>query len=128
MRIATWFTWPGYIHWTLIVNPIGIQKISSEIPEYYKLYDNYPNPFNPTTKIRFDIPFPPDESRGVKLVIYDVLGREITTLVNEQLKPGTYEVEWDGTNFTSGVYFYRLEAETTNGKAIIGIKKMVLLR
>jgi hypothetical protein len=89
-------------------NLVGVNIISTEIPAKFSLSQNYPNPFNPNTKIRFDIP-PSNGARGMsQLIIYDILGREITTLVNEQLQPGTYEVEWDGTNYSSGVYFYKL--------------------
>jgi photosystem II stability/assembly factor-like uncharacterized protein len=93
---------------------IGIQNISKEIPKEFSLYQNYPNPFNPTTKIRFDIPALlsfPNVSIGnpvVALKVYDLLGREIQTLVNEKLNPGTYEVTFDGSNYASGIYFYRL--------------------
>ena len=79
-----------------------IKRDVKKIPEYFSLSQNYPNPFNPTTKIKFDIPnFPLIKGvRGmpVRLTIYDILGQEVATLVNQQLKPGTYEVEWDGTN------------------------------
>ncbi len=91
----------------------GVQKISSEIPNGFSLYQNYPNPFNPSTKIKFDIP-PSKGARGMtQLIIYDVLGKEIATLVNEQLNPGTYEVEWDPeksgqAGLSTGVYFYKL--------------------
>ncbi len=87
---------------------VGIQPISTEIPNQYSLSQNYPNPFNPVTKIRFDI-----SGASVAqtfLSVYDLLGREIATLVNEQLKPGTYEVEFDGFNYPSGVYYYKLTA------------------
>jgi hypothetical protein len=87
---------------------VGIQNISTEIPTSYSLSQNYPNPFNPTTKIRFDVP----RWRGVggwtTLKVYDVQGREVQTLVNESLKPGTYEVTFDGSTLNSGVYFYKL--------------------
>ena len=86
-------------------NPTGIQNINSEIPKEYKLEQNYPNPFNPKTNIRFDL----SKNCMVKLVVFDALGREVETLVNESLKPGTYEVDWDGGNYTSGVYFYKFE-------------------
>ena len=85
---------------------IGIQPISNEMPASHQLYQNYPNPFNPRTEIKFALP----KESLVKLLIYDARGREIETLVNEQLKPGTYEVSWDGANFASGVYYYRLTA------------------
>jgi hypothetical protein len=103
----------------------GIQKISAEIPTVYNLYQNYPNPFNPVMKIKFDVPL---ESRlrgnnNVTLKIYDVLGKEITTLVNEKLSSGMYEVEWDGTNYPSGVYFYKLITDNYSET-----KKMVLIK
>jgi hypothetical protein len=106
--------------------PIGIQPISSEVPNHFSLSQNYPNPFNPVTKIKFNTP-PQPSPKGrelvVRLVIYDVLGREVATLVNEQLKPGTYEVEWNGINSPSGVYFYRLTAGS-----FTETKKMVLIK
>ncbi|MGH2575663.1 MAG: DUF1028 domain-containing protein [Ignavibacteria bacterium] len=89
----------------------GISTISSEIPEKPFLYQNYPNPFNPITKIKFDIPLNiENENVKIKLVIYDILGRETAVLVNQELKPGTYETEWDASEYQSGVYFYRLAA------------------
>jgi len=102
--------------------PIGIKNISSEIPKGFSLSQNYPNPFNPVTKIRFDIP--PLEGAGGRIVqikIFDILGREISTLVNEQLKPGTYEVDWNAANYPSGVYFYKLITDgfTETRKAIL---------
>jgi hypothetical protein len=104
--------------------PIGIQPISTEIPTKFELFQNYPNPFNPTTKIRFQIPaFVETTRRVVSLRIYDALGREISTLINEELKPGTYEIEWNAANYPSGVYFYSLltnEYSTT--------KKLVLVK
>jgi hypothetical protein len=97
----------------------AVQPLSSEIPEQFSLSQNYPNPFNPTTKLRFEI----SELRFVKLEIYDILGREITTLVNEELHPGTYEVEFDGSNYPSGVYYYKLITDDYSNA-----KKMILLR
>ena len=93
----------------------AIIKYSENVPSNYSLSQNYPNPFNPTTKIRFEIPndlsfLRKQESSKVSLVVYDILGKEITTLVNEQLKPGTYEVTFDGSNLSSGIYFYQLNA------------------
>jgi len=103
---------------------IGIKIISSEVPVKFELYQNYPNPFNPTTKIKFDIP---SEVRSrnfeVRLVIYDLLGKEVTSLVNGELKPGTYEVEWNASDFPNGVYFYRLTGEGfSESKKLIFIK------
>jgi len=104
--------------------PIGIQPISNEIPEKFALYQNYPNPFNPTTKIRFSIPpVGAQYIEPVQLKIYDILGREIAALVNEELKPGTYEIEFDGTGFSSGIYFYTI---TINN--FFYSRKMVLIK
>jgi photosystem II stability/assembly factor-like uncharacterized protein len=107
---------------------ISINKIGNEIPSSFSLSQNYPNPFNPTTKIRFTIA--PllrgvGEARGVltTLKVFDILGREIQTLVNEKLNPGTYEVTFDGSNFASGIYFYRLTTDD-----FIDTKKLILLK
>ncbi len=90
---------------------IGIKNITTTIPQEFKLYQNYPNPFNPVTKIKFDIPANSKwQTANVKMVIYDIIGKEVATLVNEALKPGTYEVDWDGSKYASGVYFYNLIA------------------
>jgi photosystem II stability/assembly factor-like uncharacterized protein len=105
--------------------PMSIKPILSEVPNHFSLSQNYPNPFNPITKIKFDIP-PSKGARGMintKLIIYDVLGREIAVLVNEQLSSGTYEVVWDGSEYPSEVYFYKL---ITN--EFSETKKMVLIK
>jgi hypothetical protein len=107
---------------------IGIQPISKDIPNSFFLSQNYPNPFNPTTKIKFAIPVLPltkGEAEGVntKLIIYDILGREVATILNQSLQPGTYEVEWDASNYPSGVYFYKLTArDFTETKKLVLIK------
>jgi len=85
----------------------GINQISSEIPSTYSLSQNYPNPFNPRTVIRCQLPV----ASNVLLKVYDVQGREIATLVNEKLNAGTYTVDWNGSDFPSGVYFYRLQTD-----------------
>jgi len=90
-------------------NIFGIKKLGEIIPEDFMLFQNYPNPFNPVTKIRFSLPH--SFKRGaqdVKLIVFDILGRKTAILVNEELKPGTYEVDWDGMNYPSGVYYYTL--------------------
>jgi photosystem II stability/assembly factor-like uncharacterized protein len=85
---------------------IGIELLSSEVPKHFSLSQNYPNPFNPSTNFEFSI-----ASLGlVKLVIYDVTGREVETLLNTSLKPGTYRADWNAANYPSGVYLYRLTA------------------
>jgi hypothetical protein len=83
---------------------ININQISSEVPSSYSLSQNYPNPFNPATNIKFAIP----KNEFVKITVFDMLGKELETLVNEQLAPGTYETNWNASNYPSGVYFYRL--------------------
>jgi photosystem II stability/assembly factor-like uncharacterized protein len=113
-----------------------IQPVSNEIPDKFFLYQNYPNPFNPSTKIKFDITLPlrtsEEETEGVKLSIYDILGKKISTLVNGQLKPGSYEIEWDASNYPSGVYYYRLEAcpsdRFNRSDGYNETKKMVLIK
>ena len=110
--------------WRFGTFPVGIKEIGTGIPDKFELYNNYPNPFNPITKIMFDIPIVGQRHAfDVRVVIYDILGREAATLVNEQLKPGTYEAEFDGSNFPSGIYFYTLETET-----FVQTKKMVLIK
>jgi hypothetical protein len=100
-----------------------VHNINELAPSSYILHQNYPNPFNPTTKIRIEIA----KLTDVKLVVYDALGREVTTLVNERLEPGTYEVEFStlggDSDYTSGVYFYRLET-----KGYSDVKKMLLVK
>jgi hypothetical protein len=86
--------------------PTGIRNISSEVPGNFNLYQNYPNPFNPVTKIKFDI----SKVGQAFLSVYDITGREIQKLVNEQLSPGTYEVTFNSGALSSGVYFYKLES------------------
>jgi len=112
--------WSGnLIYTTNGGGPIGIQPISNEIPTGYYLEQNYPNPFNPNTKIRISIP----NSSFTKLTIYDVTGKVMAILVNEELKPGKYEVDWDASHRTSGIYYYKLEAEN-----FTSTRKMVLLK
>jgi hypothetical protein len=85
----------------------------------FSFSQNYPNPFNPTTKIQYQLP----ELSKVKLTVYDMLGREIKTLVNEEKPAGSYEVKFDGTGLPSGIYFYRIET----GK-FSDTKKFILLK
>ena len=96
-------------------DPIGIEPISSNIPESFELKQNYPNPFNPVTTIRFSIP-PGANGRNeiTTLKIYDILGKEISVPVNELLAPGEYEITWNAGDFPSGVYFCRLSSGNLN--------------
>ena len=101
---------------------VGINQISSVIPERFSLSQNYPNPFNPSTKIKFDIPAANGNS-NVKLLVFDAAGREVSTLINNQLSPGSYEMEFSAKNLTSGLYFYRLETDN-----FVDTKKMILVK
>ena len=115
-------------NYIIVTNPTIIQEDSDVLPTEFKLYNNYPNPFNPTTIIKYAIPqspLPGEDGRGglVTLKVYDVLGKEIKTLVNEEKPAGYYEVEFDATSLPSGVYFYQLKT-----RDYIKVRKMVLLR
>jgi hypothetical protein len=84
----------------------GVKALNNETPESYALSQNYPNPFNPTTIISFSVP----KTSFVTIKVFDVLGKEVTTLINEEKPAGNHEVEFNGANFTSGIYFYCLKA------------------
>ena len=100
-------------------SPIGITPISTEIPGDFKLNQNYPNPFNPVTNITFDIP----KSSFVKLSIFEVSGKMIEVPVNQDLSAGSYNVDFDASQLSSGIYFYKLEAgEFTQTKKMMVIK------
>ena len=96
-----------------------ILNVEINAPVIFSLTQNYPNPFNPVTKIKYRLP----ELSKVRLTVYDVLGREIKVLVDQEKPAGTYEIEFDGTNLPTGVYFYRIEA----GK-YSDTKKLMLLK
>lgn len=111
-------------------NLVSIEPIiNTELPNQITLYQNYPNPFNPVTRIKFSIPY--NMERGIvngrgditKIVVYNILGGEIETFINQELQPGTYEVEWNGRNQSSGIYFYRLKV----GSVVI-TKAMILIK
>lgn len=107
---------------TLVRSPIGIQVISSEIPQKFVLYNNYPNPFNPVTRINFDIPnFSGDKK--VQVAVYDVQGSLVEMIVNKEITAGKYSVEWDAVNYSSGIYFYRVTAGSFSDS-----KKMILVK
>ena len=111
--------WTNFRPDTINYNIVGISQVSSMVPGEYKLEQNYPNPFNPTTKIRFDVP----KNGLTKIAIYDMLGREVKTLLNENVQAGSYEVEWNAMNYSSGVYFYKM---TSGG--FTSVKKMMLVK
>ncbi|MDE2811808.1 MAG: T9SS type A sorting domain-containing protein, partial [Gemmatimonadota bacterium] len=99
--------------------PVEAQKGAQPRPEHYALHPNAPNPFNPTTKIRFDLP----TSSLVQLTVYNVLGQEVARLVEKRMPPGRHEVEWDAAGYRSGLYFYALKADSYRAQ-----HKMILLR
>jgi hypothetical protein len=103
---------------TFTVN-VGVNPSGSELPKVYSLSQNYPNPFNPVTKINFALP----KQGFVSLKIYDVLGREVRNLVSEVKSAGTYSVDFNASEFSSGIYFYKLEAD-----GFSDIKRMMLIK
>jgi hypothetical protein len=103
---------------------VGINVSSTQIPESFQLYQNYPNPFNPSTKISYDLP----SDVNVKLIVYDDLGREIKTLVNEKQNSGEHEIVFDASNLPSGVYYYKLETGNASGSGFAQTRKMVLIK
>ena len=100
----------------------GIVQVGPEMPESYALFQNYPNPFNPTTSITYSIP-QGEKQHTVAIRIYDLLGREVATLVNEMKPVGTYTVMWDAASIPSGIYFYRMQSDN-----FVMTKKLVLIR
>jgi hypothetical protein len=108
------------------VGSTGVRDIGGELPKLFNLEQNYPNPFNPATVIRYQIP----EASVVTLKVYDVLGREVSTLVNEEQKPGNYEAVFDASKISSGVYYYRINIVSVNsGKSVYQtIKKALVVK
>ncbi len=104
---------------------VGVKKIKNDMPSNFALEQNYPNPFNPSTIIKYSIPRSTEyySVQQTTLKVYDILGREVTTLVNKVQQPGSYEVKWDALNKTSGVYYYQIR----NG-SFVKTMKMILLK
>ncbi len=100
-------------------DPVGVEMEDNGIPVTYNLEQNYPNPFNPATIIKFSIP----EASNVKIIVSDILGREVTTLVNDNLNAGSYSVNFDASKISSGVYFYTLMTDKFKQS-----KKMLLMK
>ena len=98
-------------------------EVGVGIPTKYDLAQNYPNPFNPSTKINYDIPF----DGKVSIKIFDMSGREVSTLVNDIQTAGYYTINFNGSNLSSGAYFYRISAEG-NGQNFVATKKMMLAK
>ena len=107
--------------WTIIKdNPLtGVNETASNTPSNYELNQNYPNPFNPTTNISYSIP----KTSKVTLKVFDILGREVQTLINKEQTPGHYTVTFNAQNLASGVYFYQI-----NAGSFIQTKKLMLLK
>jgi hypothetical protein len=98
---------------------IGIRPVSGEVPVSFSLHQNFPNPFNPSTTIRFDVP----KTSLVKITIFDAAGRELEVLANEELAAGKYAADWDASKYSSGVYFFNFSAD-----GFSETKKMVLAK
>ncbi|MDQ3020130.1 MAG: T9SS type A sorting domain-containing protein [Bacteroidota bacterium] len=109
--------WSNVKSFTVLTS--SIEPINNSIPTSLNLFQNYPNPFNPVTKIKFSVP----ENQLIKIKVYDIQGKEILELVNEQVQAGNYEIEFNGNNFSGGIYFYTLESESFKTT-----KKMVLIK
>ena len=120
---TVWNNVDRYTYTYELVVGIKDQIISAE---NFKLYDNYPNPFNPSTKIKFILP----SSSFVNLRVFDILGREVKALINEEKSAGEYEIEFKaGSELSSGIYFFKLETSSLENKNnFIAVKKMVLLK
>lgn len=115
-----------YTAWINSGSPVPVTSSETSVPGKFYLLQNYPNPFNPNTKIKFGIP--ELKHHGIKelifrMTIYDMSGKEISTLINEQLQPGMYELEWDASNYPSGTYFYRLSSDGFSDS-----KRMLLIK
>ena len=105
------------------VTPVGISN-NIELADSYSLMQNYPNPFNPVTVISYNIPV----SGNVSLKVFDMLGREVRSLVNNFVTSGSYSVNFDGSSLSSGIYFYKLEADGISGQKFVSTKRMVLIK
>ncbi|MDI6767701.1 MAG: T9SS type A sorting domain-containing protein [Bacteroidota bacterium] len=117
-----------------MINPFNVEADILDVPKEYILYQNYPNPFNPTTTFLFDLP----QQSIVTLTVYNILGQAVAkSLDKEELEEGTHEIEFDAQQFASGVYFYRIEAESipedidgnaVEGQRFVSVKKMLLVK
>jgi len=114
---------------TGIVNDVQNDENNNTVPKDFELSQNYPNPFNPTTSIEFSLPV----ASTVQLVVYNILGQQVATLINEQRSSGNHSVLWNATDsngmqLSSGIYLYKMKANGNNGTSYSQVKKMVLLK
>ena len=116
------FGWGG-IYYNLFIdtaeNVVGLHNNHNSLPETYSLNQNYPNPFNPSTVINYQLP----KSGNVTLSVYNMLGQEVKVLINEFQQAGTYDVKFDASEFSSGVYFYKIQSGS-----FTDTKKMTLVK
>jgi hypothetical protein len=105
--------------WSFVTSITGITQTGTEIPKVFKLYTNYPNPFNPSTSIKFDVP----KGGFVNIEIFNIVGQSVAQLVNMNLNAGSYNVYWDASAYPSGIYFYRIVSSEFNET-----KKMILVK
>jgi len=133
VKIRFTYIAPGWDKWWAIDNLClvrfweGISKNGEGTPDEFSLSQNYPNPFNPSTVITYALP----KACNVKITVYDVLGREVQTLVNEYKPAGTYEVTFDGSSLSSGLYFYRIivsDPSSSSGHGFTDVKKMLMIK
>lgn len=117
------FTIPLLMYWDMIVveydSPVFVEQMDSGLPESFIQYQNYPNPFNPTTQIKYSV----KEDGFVTMKVYDVLGKEVAVLVNDEKLTATYTVNFDASMLSSGIYFYTITA-----KDFHQTKKMLLIK
>ncbi len=117
-----YFQEPGGMLWVddlQFVGISGIEEVSGNFPDNFELMPNYPNPFNPSTMIKYSLPKP----ENVKIEVYNTLGQGVETLLNQHMKAGYHEVEFSAADLSSGIYYYRIEAGEFQD-----VKKMILLR
>jgi hypothetical protein len=106
--------------------PVTGVDADETLPTVFSLSQNYPNPFNPTTNLKFAVP----QNSNVKIVVYDIVGREVATLVNGSYAPGFYSAPFDGSKFASGMYVYRMTSRASNGdvQLFTNSRKLMLLK
>jgi hypothetical protein len=115
LGMGFWYSSLGYL--------TDVDQVPDGLPTEFLLKQNFPNPFNPGTEFRFEVPVASD----VRLVVYDLLGREVRIVANGQLSPGRYNLPFNASHLASGVYLYRLEARSERG-LFMDVKKMILVK